>query len=93
MHALRIGLRSLLRRVGHAHPTGVHDDFPDWTEGFGYRAQGYRDAMMDSDERMILRVMLVRQHVRLADGAAARPRGRHHAGLLCRARLCFPTRP
>ena len=37
----------------------VHADYPDWTEGVGYRAQRYSHAMLDSDERMILRVMVV----------------------------------
>jgi predicted permease len=35
----------------------VHEQFPDWTEGVGYRAQGYAGAMIDDDERLVLRVM------------------------------------
>lgn len=35
----------------------VHEQFPDWTEGVGYRARGYASAMIDDDERLILRVM------------------------------------
>src|SRR5690606_14177678 len=37
----------------------VHANYPDWTEVVGYRAQRYSHAMLDSDERMILRVMVV----------------------------------
>lgn len=37
----------------------VHTDHPDWTDGVGYRAQRYSHAMMDAEDRMILRVMLV----------------------------------
>jgi putative ABC transport system permease protein len=37
----------------------VHADHPDWTEGVGYRAQRYSHAMMDSEDRVILRALLV----------------------------------
>ena len=37
----------------------VHADHPEWAEGIGYRAQSYGYAMMDSDERTILRLMMV----------------------------------
>jgi hypothetical protein len=61
--AIGLGIAARVTAPGHAElesvAAAVHADHPDWTEGVGYRAQRYSHAMLDSDDGMILRVMLV----------------------------------